>query len=804
MKLLIKYIGFIIILISSNVLSAQQIKIIDSEDNKPLSQVVISIYPDRFLTYSGASGTFDISSFDDDERLCFYLVSYERKCLTVKEIRNSGNTVVLSRKVFEIEEFVVSANRWEQLREEVPNRVNAITDKMIRLNNPQTAADLIASSDEVFVQKSQLGGGSPMIRGFATNRVLIVVDGVRMNNAIYREGNIQNIISLDPNIIESAEIISGPGAVVYGSDAIGGVMDFHTTKVMLSPLKTPTAGAESLIRYSSANNEKSSQIKINAGFKKAGFLFNISYSSFDDLKMGSRKHPEYIRPEYVKFANNKDTVLINDNPNIQVPSGYSQINTTGKIRYNPFPYLDIVFSNHYSALSNVPRYDRLIQYKAGKLRYGEWYYGPQIWMMNNLMVTFTGVNPVFDEAHLIAARQDYHESRHDRPFGVYSIFEQFEKVTIYSLNLDFDKSLSGSKHLLYYGFELVTNDIKSKARNRDIITFETSPAGSRYPNGKNKYNSLSIYTGYKINLSSIVILNAGLRYNHVNLHSSIADNSYYNFPFIRFDISNSALTGSAGIVINPVQSTRIAINASTGFRAPNLDDAGKIFESAPGFVVVPNPQLKPEYAYNIDASLEYKAGKILHLGITGFYTILTDAMVRHDFLFNGEDSILYEGQLSKVEALVNASYAKVYGLTVNTQINIHSSMHVKSSLNIIRGTEKGGIPLRHSAPIFGTTHFVYNYSGLTADLYVVYNGSKKFSDMPPSEKSKPYMYATDSNGNPWSPGWYTINFKCNYEISGTASLSAGCENILDHRYRPYAWGIVAPGRNFILSLKVIL
>jgi len=785
-------------------LNAQEIVVVDSEDNRPLPQVVISLSPDRFLTYSGNSGTFDLTAFDDNEKLCFYLVSYERKCLTAGEIRAGGNIVALKKKVFEIEEFVVSANRWEQSRNEVQNRVSVVTGKMIRLNNPQTAADLIASSDEVFVQKSQLGGGSPMIRGFATNRVLIVVDGVRMNNAIYREGNIQNVISLDPNMIESAEIIFGPGAVVYGSDAIGGVMDFHTGKVMLSLRKTPLFKAESLIRYSSANNEKTSQIKINGGFTKAGFLANISYSSFDDLRMGSRRHPEYIRPEYAKLINNKDTVIKNYNPNIQVPSGYSQINTTGKIRYRPFPNLDIVLSNHYSALSNVPRYDRLIQYRQGKLRYGDWYYGPQIWMMNNLQVNYSRTNPVFDELRLTAARQDYYESRHERPFGNYTIFEQFEKVIIYSLNLDFDKTLENGNHLLYYGIELVTNDIKSEAHNRNIITFETAPAGSRYPNGKNRYNSFAIYAGYKINFSPALILNTGLRYNHVNLHSVIADNSYYNFPFSRIDISNGAVTGSAGIVFNPAKSTRITFNASTGFRAPNLDDAGKVFESAPGIVVVPNPGLKPEYAYNIDAGLEHKAGKILHFGITGFYTRLENAMVRHDFLFNGEDSIIYQGQLSKVEALVNASYARVYGFTATAQLNIHSRVNIRSSINFTHGTEKGGIPLRHTTPLFGSTHLVYEHSGLKADFYVTYNGARKFSDMPPSERSKPYMYATDSNGNLWSPGWYTLNFKCNYEISGTASLSTGCENILDHRYRPYSWGIVAPGRNFILSLRVIL
>jgi hemoglobin/transferrin/lactoferrin receptor protein len=130
--------------------------------------------------------------------------------------------------ITELDEVVVSYSRWSQDRDEVPNRVERMSLRDSRLRNPQTAADMLAQSGAVFVQKSQQGGGSPMIRGFATNRVLIVVDGVRMNNAIYRSGNLQNVISVDALSLQRAEVVFGPGSLIYGSDAIGGVMDFHT------------------------------------------------------------------------------------------------------------------------------------------------------------------------------------------------------------------------------------------------------------------------------------------------------------------------------------------------------------------------------------------------------------------------------------------------------------------------------------------------------------------------------------------------------------------------------------------------
>jgi hemoglobin/transferrin/lactoferrin receptor protein len=518
--------------------------------------------------------------------------------------------------------------------------------------------------------------------------------------------------------------------------------------------------------------------------------------------MGSFNHPDYLRPEYAIFINGKDSVVSNADPEKQVFSGYSQFSALNKLRIKPGKNIDFVFTNMYSSLSNVPRYDRLIQYKSGKLRYGDWYYGPQVWMLNNLQVSFLKTTGFYDQLKLTAARQDYKESRHDRSFGNISINEQFEKLIIYSANLDFDKKLSGGRDLLYYGAEYVFNDISSTAQSRDIITGITSPAGSRYPNGINRYNSISAYAGYKSKFSEKITLNGGFRYNYVTLHSTIADNSFYNFPFTEIDIRNGALTGSLGVVWKTGEKSRVSVNGSTGFRAPNLDDAGKVFDSAPGVVVVPNPDLKPEYATNFDLGFSGDLGSFLRFDITGFCTWLKNAMVRDDYTFNGEDSIMYGGEMSKVEAVVNASYAIAYGMDIGLRANVVHNFYIQSSLNITEGFEKGGIPLRHATPLFGSTHLVYESAIIKTDLFAVYNGAKRYDDMPPSEISKPYMYATDDNGNPWSPGWITLNFKISAKLLKWAMLNIGIENIFDQRYRPYASGIVSPGRNFIISLRI--
>jgi hemoglobin/transferrin/lactoferrin receptor protein len=795
-----KYLLILITFILTTNLHGQYIRVLD-EDNKPVPDVAVYDNTRSSLTYTSRTGRVAISAFSRAGAICFQHFAFDNLCLSPQEIQAMDNVVRLTRKVFVVDEFVVSASRWEQKADEVPNKITPVLKSVVQLHNPQTAADMLSLSGDVFIQKSQLGGGSPMIRGFATNRILIVVDGVRMNNAIYREGNIQNVISLDPSVIERTEVVFGPGATIYGSDAIGGVMDFHSKRALVSTGDNLFIKADVYTRYSTANNEKTGHFDINIGGKKLALLTGITYSDFGDLRMGKPQYDTYLRPEYVQRIDGRDSIFVNSDPQVQYFSGYNQIYTINKLRFRASDNFNLTISNHWSKLSDVPRYDRLIVYRSGKLRYGEWRYGPQEWLMTSAEAVWKGNGKIYDDIKLIAAHQFYRESRHDRALNKNDLNSQYERLNIFSLNLDIDKSLDKNQ-LIYYGLEYVMNDINSVADITNISTGVVTPAGTRYPNGSNIFSSYSVYGGYKNPVTGSFAINTGLRYNYVTLNSTIEDNSWYNFPFTEISIAGGALTGSAGIVMKLGSMTELTANASTGFRAPNLDDAGKVFESAPGVVVVPNPDLKPEYAWNIDAGITRNFGRVLHAEINGFFTWLDNAMVRRDFLFNGEDSIMYLDQLSKVEAVVNAGNAMVYGLQISLQANLIRDLKLRSTLNITEGKDQDGIPLRHVAPLFGSTHLTYERLRFKADLYSNYNGKKSFEKMAPSEAEKPYLYAADDNGNPFSPQWFTLNFKMSYNFSNWGVINAGVENIFDLGYRPYSSGIVAPGRNFVLSLRV--
>ncbi len=779
----------------------QTIRVLDRSDLQPVDLVMVYNQSQKNVGFTNRYGDVKMKDLNPGDTLVFQHASFQELSLTYAEIKLNRHQVLLSLRAYDLGQLTVSAHRWEQRREDVPVRITLIPAREIAFQNPQTAADLIACTREVFVQKSQLGGGSPMLRGFAANSVLLVVDGIRMNNAIYRSGNLQNVISLDPNFIENTEVHFGPGSVIYGSDAMGGVMIFNTVQPRLAIDDTLVYRVKPMVRYSSANNEKTAGILIKAGVKKWGSATSFTISDFGDLQTGSNRSSRFPdqgkRFEYVFFTGTHDSIMVNPDANVLVPSGYSQWNIAQKIRYRPGENADLVYGFQYSATSDIPRYDRLIEYRQGKLRYAEWYYGPQKWMMHNLQLRLLGENRIFDNTKITISYQFSEESRHDRKLNDLQRTSRTEKVHAFILNADFEKSPGATK--IFYGFEGYYNRVHSLASTLHILSGHKSPASTRYPDGQNHYGSLAAYGFLKKPLNEHLVMNTGVRYSYVLLHSTLIDTMFYHFPFRMIDLNTGFLNGSLGLTMHPSKALQLNANLSTGFRSPNLDDAGKIFESEPGNVVVPNPGLRPEYTLNSEFGIIYTGADLLRLEVNLFHTWLFDVMVRRNFQYLGQDSMIYNGELSKVQAIVNAGQGEIAGVFADLRFNLNKDFSISSSFTYTYGREKGNegnIPLNHIPPIFGATTLDYSGKRTRIEASLVYNAAKKWDDLDPSEQAKIFIYTEEG-----SLAWFILNLKVAYQILPELQLNAGIENITNKHYWPYASGIPAPGRNVYLSLR---
>lgn len=787
---------YILILFIPVVFGQSYVRVINAKTGAPIEHAML--ISDNFFTQTNGDGRAKLNGFKPDDKILFKHSSYISYVSTRQKIEAQSRTVLLVESPVRLDEVVISVNRWKQSKTEIPHTIKSIQPEEIMHYNPQTTADMLGTESGVFIQKSQMGGGSPMIRGFAANRVLIMVDGIRMNNAIYRSGNLQNVISVDAQSLQNTEIIFGPGSVIYGSDALGGVMSFNTLSPKLSTNDDFEAFGKIYARYSSANFEKTGHFSYNFGGKKWASVISATYTDFDDLTMGTSGPDKYLRPEYVTNApySGEDQIVQNSNNREQKYTGYNQFNLLGKLRYRPNEAIDMVLSAQHSQTGDIPRYDRLIQYSGNELKYAEWYYGPQEWTLLSGRLQLEKEMLLFDKANLLLGYQDYTESRHDRKRNKDVLRNRTENVNVYSANLDFGKNID-KKSELFYGLEGYFNKVGSSGFSEDLISGEQEDIAPRYPDDS-KYSSLAAYYSFKYSISPKIIFQMGSRFTYTHLEGKF-DTNFYQFPFDGFDMNNSAFNGNLGLVWHPTSEWQINIHGSTGFRSPNIDDVAKVFDSEPGTVVVPNPDLKPEYARNLELSIIRSYQNKVKVELTGFYTWLKDAMVRRAFDGLGQDSILYDGEISRVEALVNAESATIYGTTVNVEYLFNNQWRTRHDITITKGEDSEGLPMRHVPPTFGSSHIIFEGPKLYLDLYVNYSGKFDFDELSPDEQDKPHLYVPDNDGNPYSPSWWTANIKSNYRINSQLTLSGGLENIFNKRYRPYSSGVVSPGMNFVVS-----
>jgi len=704
------------------------------------------------------------------------------------------------KNVSNLEELVIS-NKLPIDYSKLPNQVVAITAKQIDFQNFQSTAEVLSNSGTLFVQKSQQGGGSPVIRGFEASRVLLMVDGVRMNNLIFRAGHLQNVITVDESMLENVGIFYGPTSTLFGSDALGGTVAMTTkrAKFLNESMNKFTGGINT--RYSSVNKEKSIAFTLNYATKNLASLSILSFNDFGDLKMGKEKNHngDYFgeRPTYITTVNGVDQLNSNNDIYTQVGSGYKQYNFLQKLAYKTSSGFEHGLNFQFSTSSDINRYDRLTETAGSGLKFSEWYYGPQQRVL--------GVYSLCKEKALLGsdlklnlAFQNAKESRHNRRFGNYNLQNRNENVLMYSVGIDLHKKFT--KGELFYGFESYLETLNSRAFANNINTGVRTDLDTRYPNGDNNMLRNDVYVSYNEIISKKTVWNSGARIGYTSLKSTIADDTFFPLPFTTISQGNFTYSGTLGIVHKTSSNFTLKANVASGFRAPNVDDLAKIFESAAGTIIVPNENLKPEKTLTVDFGFVIQSdSKKIKFENTYFYTRLYDAIVTDEFLYNGQSTVVYDGTTSEVFANQNKGKAYITGVSTNFSAEILPNLLLNANFNYTLGRviENGNkYPLDHISPYFGKIGITYSKSWANFEAYMLYNGKKDASDYSTSGEDNA-QYAPEGG----MPAWETYNIKTGFNLYKGATLFVGVENLLDTQYRVFASGINAPGRNMYGGLK---
>ncbi len=801
-----KHFILLLLLLGAHLAMAQTIIVKDKTTLQPLEGVFIKGNKMNDYLQSDRKGQVDISSLAKSDSIEIKSIGYRSIVISFSDLLKNNFQIMLTEADHELEVVLVSAYKFEEKKDNIAQLIRVLDANETSFMNQQTTADVLQQSGSVLVQKSQAGGGSIILRGFEANKVLMVIDGVRMNNAIYRGGHLQNVITIDNTMLEKTEVLFGPGSVVYGSDALGGVVHFYTKqpKLALGEQKS-FVSANAFVRYASANNEKTGHLDFNIGFKKFAFLTGFTYSNFDDLKQGANRPDSYgnwgSRDSYVERINGKDSAMSNSNVNLQKQSGFHQYDFIQKIVFQQNARISHTANIQYSTSSNINRYDRLTDVTSGAPKYAQWYYGPQQRLLTSYTLNYTGSSSFFDQCRFVLAYQNIGESRHNRKFNSSKLNHNYERVNVYSANLDLFKNIT-SKHELRYGAEFFYNTVQSTAEQENISSGATIPFETRYPDKGSVMRTMAAYATHTWKISKKFVLNDGIRFSTIYLNSKFSGNSFFPFPYSEVTQRSNALNASLGLVYMPGHDWRFTVLGSSGFRAPNVDDMSKVFESTAGKIIVPNSNLKPEYTYNSELGISKIIAKKVKVEAIGFYTYYLNALTSQKSTYNGADSVLYDGSMSAVYTTVNAGEAYVYGANLGLYVDITSSLTFSSTLNYTYGrikTDTTDYPLDHIAPLFGKIGFMYTMKKLKAEVYSLYNGNKLSKDYNLQGEDNEGYSLDPVNGK--SPAWYTLNFRMAYQVNKVAQLDFAVENIMDSYYRVFASGISGAGRNFMVTLR---
>ena len=822
-------IGYLILFLITFSSFAQELKVLDNETGKPIFNVNVFTENTYFNSSTNSKGIVDISIVKEKDILIFSHISYALKSIPKNLLKSQNFTLYLAKQSEQLDEVVLSVFKRDAKINRVAERVAVLTSKEIEKLSPQTSADLLAAIPGVKIQKSQMGGGSPVIRGMESNRVMLVVDGVRMNNAIYRKGHLQNAITVAPNQLDKTEIVFGPSSVIYGSDALGGVIHYYTKTPKLSENTKVTSNFFN--RYSSVNNEITTNASVELGTKKWASFTSISYSDFGDLKMGkNRSHGFNDWGKVFLFSENSNdfyssSATVNSDENLQRNTGYNQTDLLQKFFIPLTDKTELKLNLQYSTSSDIPRFDRLDEKSEGTLKFAEWYYGPQERLLISPQLDINPGKSWLDKGTFTLAYQNIKESRIQRKLASLERSYRKENVDVFSFNGDFMFPLNKNENRAFtYGFEFLHNDVNSSAFGKtldvlgnEIIGFSDNfTVQTRYPDGGSSYVSSAVYLGYREDLNAKSTLNTGVRFTRTNLKASWIDQSTIILPQTNIKLDNSAFTATLGYVYKPNKNIQLNSVISSGFRSPNIDDVGRVREKS-GNITVPNIHLKPEFAYNAEIGIQkYFNDRKFRFGFNTYYTLLEHYIIRDHFLMYGNSStsgqLLYDDEMGNIVANQNRGNAFIHGYTASYQGKLSEYFTTNGFITYTKGrTYDSKEPLSSIPPLFGQFDVNFMNKKFQLGTSFRFNSKKDIVDFNFTEGIDNHDLTPIVNENAiqdgdkyfGSPSWVTLGFNSSYTFNKNWKLQGIISNVFDQHYREFASGISAPGRNFSFSLITV-
>ncbi len=771
-----KYI-ILTILFSSTFLHTAGIKgTVLSQEGTPVSDAEVRIMNTRHSDITDNTGHFTITGVPSGRyKLVVKHISYQPMILEDITLPEDGVTdmgdVWLAYGIFNSEQVVVTATRTEHKAIDLAQHVNSIRAPDLIERASKTSAEALREEPGLFVQKTNHGGGSAIIRGLSSNQILLLVDGIRLNNSVYRLGNHQYLTTVDFNMLDRIEVLRGPGSVQYGSDALGGVINLQTKKPAYSE-NGLRMNYHALGRFASADNEKTGRSEFSLQGSRLALLGGFSLKSFDDLRRGE---------------NSSNPLLEQSASPTQSPSGFSASDMDLKLIYSPGAQQEVIASWQKSAQYDVPRYDKYENNEAYR-----WIYTPQERELLYISYRKKGIIPYIDALKTTMSYHNQVEGRETQSAADALLVREKDDIRTLGFTTQLNTYLPGQ--LLTFGFDFYSDNVLSSRTQSDPLTGSVSAdLRGRYPDNA-RYDQLGIYLQNELSLSENWFLTPGMRFSHHTARFTLPEESGDSGILSSVNQHFNSITGSLGMVYKFNTHLRMSALLSQGFRAPNLSDLSKLGESKGEVYEVPNPDLRPERTQNLDIGIRY-SGRSMEAGFVIYYTQLSGLLASADATYMGRSRIEIAGRFFKIKSKQNSGRGFISGIEPYFRKQLSSRFSLRTHLTYTYGQNTtmnepiGGIP-----PLFGLIGIQYIHKRFRSNSYMrfAHDQNRLSSD----DRDDPRIPPEGT------PGWYTFNTRVLLPLTSGMRLHAGIENILDFNYREHGSGINAPGRNIILTIEI--
>ena len=753
--------------------------------------------------------------------------------------KHTDKKVVEEEKVVEVPEVTVTATRAEKEPFKTPNAITVLDLKQLERTNADIASNLLRDSVGVIAQQTTVGQGSPMLRSLTGYQTLIQVDWVRLNNSTFRSGPNQYTATIAPEMLDRVEVLLGSSSMLYGSGAMGGVISFFTKTVPINPAQqTLDLHPRLLLRYTTATQEKLGRLEVTGNQGRFGFIVGGGVRDYGDMNPGTGYDLHYKNrkfeivnelPSGVKLYDydevgklSKDNIpekWLIDN---EGPLGWRAFDADAKIAYQLSDISTINVAYQMWRQPQTPRYD-----KIAPQEFDEFFFEPQD---RDLIYANYVTNPVNSNIGLFRLTASYHrqkEGQNEVKFDATSRRQRYDTVNTIGLSAQAVSSALPRQRLVGGG-EFYLDMLQSRTVNTDTKTGKENVDEDlgRFINGSQFWDA-SLYLQDEITLHERVELILGGR---ATFYQTNADLKLRDPSFDEFNVFDSSLTGSAGIVVGLTDSLNFVSSFGTAFRAPSLNDTTAVEVTNEG-VTAPSPDLDAETSWTIEGGLKAKhsyfrgALTLFHSRISGLVTrrSVQEAYAGETLPQLHQDLIKeYEG----IDVLVfdNVDEAEFQGVELAGLIPIFPAWSVYGNATLLRGEvlKIGGkapdpekpweARTRREPPLNGIVGIQWEplTTQFWATLYVRgaaeqrrLNRSDIRDPRIPGKTRDPAEVEFDDNGyavDAGTPGWWTVNIRGGVKLLESTRLTLAFENLLDQRYRPHGSGVNAPGFNVSVSL----